>query len=165
MASIPTWVEFNGNAGDAGTDSRGDGDFKSVDDSTTLYSDALITAGQNSMAKVQAIKFAGTWTSLSDLSYSIDNPTPAAGIEVHAAVLTADPRPNTSSPTGDPLFSSPLPALFAATPANPWGTAWAAIPGGAIAYGQALRTQILTTVDAPQGDGGPLTITASWTES
>lgn len=164
MASTQSWVEFNGAAGVAGTDNRTDADFKAVDDSTTAYTASVITAGNNSFSKVQAIKFAGTWNQLSSLTYSIDNSAPGTGLTISGSVLSADPRPNAATSNGDAQFTAPLSANFVSA-SSPWGAGTATASGGGTMYAQPLRTQLRTTASAAAGEITARTITASWVES
>jgi hypothetical protein len=67
MASTQTWSEFNGTNAATETTNRTEANWKRVDDSTTAYTASPINASnnENSMTRYQAIKFAGTWSSLS----------------------------------------------------------------------------------------------------
>lgn len=164
MTATTSWVEFNGASGSAGTDNRTDGDWKSVDDSTTAYTDALVNAGSNSYSKLQAVKFGGTWNTLSALTYSIDNAAPATGVTISGSVPTSDPRPNAATSNGDAEFSSALSANFVSS-SSAFGAGTSTASGGGTMYAQPLRTQLRTTSSAAAGDVGARVITAQWTES
>lgn len=173
MASTQTWSEGNGTNAGTETASRGDANWKNVDDSTTAYSTSPITAGQNSFSKYQAIKFGGTYNTLSSLSYKVSTNTPAdnlgstAHLTVVASVITAaSPATPTTTATGDAAAST------TGTSANFTGGTWAGVfaAGTATAtanpvYGQAYRTQLQSTAACAPGDIATVTITATWTES
>ena len=165
MASTQTWSEFNG-AGQTETTSRTDCNWKNIDDSTTAYSSSVITAGNNSFWKYQCIVFAGTWNSLSSLTYKIDNNAPATGISIKANTKTTYAQPATTA-SGDAAASTAgESANFGtnlASSAFSAGTATAS--GGGTCYTNPWRTQLQTTASAAPGDIASRTITATWTES
>ena len=171
MASTQTWSEGNGSNAGTETTSRAECNWKNIDDSTTAYSSSPITAGNNSFHKVQAVKFAGTFNTLSSLSFYASTATPATGCTVKASVLssTTGATPSASS-TGDsniPTSAGSLTANFIAT--STWASAFAAgtstLTSSSAGYSQPLRTQLQTTGSAGPGDIPSVTITASWTES
>jgi len=167
MASTQTWSEYNGSGGTE-TTSRSEANWKRIDDSTTAYSSSPInsTNNENSMAKIQALKFAGTWNSLSSLTYKIDNNAPATGLSIVGSVLTAYSQPATTA-TGDSAMStSGLSANFNNS-STPFGTGTSSTTAGGTMYANALRTQLQTTSSYAGGPGdiASRTITASWTES
>lgn len=173
MASTQTWSEGNGANAGTETASRGEANWKNVDDSTTAYSASPITAGNNSFSKYQAIKFGGTYNTLSSLSYKVSTSTPndnggsSAHLTVVASVITAaSPATPSATATGDSAAST------TGTSANFSGTTWAGVFATGTAtstanpvYGQAYRTQLQTTSSAAPGDITAVTITATWTES
>lgn len=167
MASTQTWSEGNGANAGTETTNRTDCNYKNVDDSTTAYSSSPITAGNNSFSKYQAIKFGGTFNTLSSLSYKISSNAPATGISIVGSVITAaSPASPSTTATGDSAMST------TGLSANFTGTTWANVfeAGTATAtavntYGQALRTQLQSTGSAAPGDIPSVTITATWTES
>ena len=180
MPSTQTWEEGNGTNAGTGTDSRGEANWKNIDDSTTAYSSSPITAGNNSYSKYQAIKFGGgTFNSLSSLSYyastatPLDNASGSGHLTVVASVITAaSPATPTTTATGDsniPTSAGTLTANFVHT--NTWSSVFASGsstggPNDATAwFGQALRTQLQTTSSCAPGDIATVTITAQWTES
>lgn len=163
MASTQTWSEYNG-AGQTETASRAEMNWKNIDDSTTAYSAQPVTAGNNSFGKYQALKFAGTWNSLSALTYKVDNNAPATGISIVGSVVTSYTTPATSA-TGDSAMStSALPANFNSS-TTPFGAGTSSTTAGGTMYANALRTQLQTTSSTAPGDIGQRTFTASWTES
>lgn len=164
MASTQTWSEGNGASAATLTASRTDMNWKNIDDSTTAYSSSPITAGNNSFSKYQAIVFAGTYNTLSSLTYKIDNNAPATGLSIVGSVVTAGTTPATTA-TGDAALStSGLAANFVGS-STPYGAGTATYSAGGTCYAQALRTQLQTTSAAAPGDIGARTITAAWTES
>lgn len=170
MASTQTWSEGNGTNCGTETGSRSEANWKNVDDSTTAYSSSVITAGSNSFDKVQAIKYGGTFNSLSSLTYKVSSNAPGTGLSVVASVISASPRTPATTATGDSAAStSGTSANFVHT--NTWSSVFAAGastggPNDATSfYGQAYRTQLQTTGSAAPGDISTVTITATWTES
>jgi len=166
MASTQTFSEGNGSNAGTETTSRGEMNWKNVDDSTTAYSSSVITAGNNSFSKAQAIVFAGTWNSLSSLTVKVDNNAPATGLSIVGVVRSASFTPSASS-TGDGAMSTSGAAVnFTGTS---WATAFAAgsssSTAGGTLYTQPLRTQLQTTSSAAPGDIASRTFTWSWTES
>lgn len=165
MASTQTWSEGNGASAGTETPNRTESNWKNIDDSTTAYSSSPITAGNNSFSKAQAIKFGGTYNTLSSLSYKIDNNAPATGVSIVGSVVSAAFTPSTTA-TGDSAMSTTGAA------ANFTGGTWAGVFAAGTAtssanpvYGQVLRTQLQTTAAAAPGDITTRTITATWTES
>lgn len=82
MASTHTISEGNGTNAATETGSRTEMNWKRVDDSTTAYTSSPInsTNNENSMTKLQMLKFAGTWNSISAVTVKIDNNAPATGL-------------------------------------------------------------------------------------
>jgi hypothetical protein len=164
MASTQTWTEGNGATAATQTGSRTDINWKNIDDSTSAYSSFPVTAGNNSFGKYQALVYAGTWNSLSVLTYKCSSNAPATGITLVGSVVAAGTTPATTA-TGDSAMStSGLSANFAGT-STPYAAGASTASGGGTYYAQALRTQIQTTTSAGPGDISAITITASWTES
>lgn len=171
MASTQTWSEGNGTNAGTETTSRSEANWKNIDDSTTAYSSSPITAGNNSFTKYQAVKFAGTFNSLSSLTYKVSTAAPGTGLSVVASVITAaSPATPSATASGDSAAStSGTSANFVHT--NTWssvfatGTATGGPNDATSWYGQAYRTQLQTTGSAAPGDISSVTITATWTES
>jgi hypothetical protein len=173
MASTQTWTEGNGTNAGTSTANRTDANWKNADDSTTTaYSAAPITAGQNSFDKYQAILYAGTFNSLSSLTYKVSTTAPGTGLTVVGSVITtASPRTPATTANGDTTtnLTTGLTANFVHT--NTWtsvfatGTATGGPNDATSWYGQAFRTQLQTTGSAAPGDITSVTITATWTES
>lgn len=167
MASTQTWSEFNG-ASATETTSRTEANWKRVDDSTTPYTSSPInsTQNENSMAKIQAVKFAGTWNSLSAFTYKIDNNAPATGLSIRGSVLSSFTQPATTA-TGDSAMSTTGLSANFTDATDPFDTGTSSTTAGGTIYAQALRTQLQTTSSYAGGPGdiGTRTITATWTES
>ena len=165
MASTQTWAEWNGTSPGTRTDNRTECNWKAVDDSTTAYTSSPVTAGSNSFGKYQAIVFAGTWNSLSALTYKIDvNSEQAGAVTIKGAVVTAYTTPATTA-TGDAAMSTTGISANFNTSTTPFGAGTASTTAGGTMYANALRTQMQTTGAAAPGDITAKTITASWTES
>jgi hypothetical protein len=168
MASTQTWSEFNGTNAATETASRAEANWKRVDDSTTAYTASPINSSnnENSMTKYQALKFAGTWNSLSALTYKIDNNAPATGLSIVGSVVTAGTTPSTTA-SGDAAMSTTGLAANFNSSTTPYGTGTSSTTAGGTMYANALRTQLQTTSSYAGGPGDitSRTITASWTES
>jgi len=167
MASTQTWSEFNGANAATETTSRAEANWKNVDDSTTAYTASVITAGNNSFGKYQALKFAGAWNSISAFTYKVSSATPATGASVVASVINAaaGTTPATAA-TGDSAASTTGTTANLASSSTPYvtpGTASSTASG--TMYAQAYRTQLQTTGSAGPGDIPTVTIIATWTES
>lgn len=164
MASTQSWTEYNGATAATATATRGESNWKNIDDSTTAYSASPVPAGANSFGKYQALVFAGTWNSLSALTYKIDSNSPATGVSIVGSVVTAGVTPATTA-TGDSAMSTTgLTANFNNS-TTPYGAGTSSSTASGTMYANALRTQVQTTTAAAPGDISSRTITASWTES
>lgn len=165
MASTQTWAEFNGASAGTETGARAECNWKNIDDSTTAYSASPITAGSNSFGKYQAIKFAGTWNSLSALTYKVSTTAPATGCTVVGSVVTSGTTPATTA-TGDTTtnMTTGVAANFNSS-STPYGAGTSSTTASGTMYANAFRTQLQTTGSAGPGDITSVTITASWTES
>lgn len=167
MASTQTWSEYN-STGPTETGSRSEANWKRIDDSTTAYTSSPIntTNSENSMAKIQAVKFAGTWNSLSAFTYKIDNNAPATGLSIVGSVLTSYTQPATTATGDSALSTSGVSANFNSS-STPFGTGTSSSTASGTMYANALRTQLQTTNSYAGGPGDitSRTITATWTES
>lgn len=168
MASTQTWSEFNGASAATETTSRSEANWKRIDDSTTAYTSSPInsTNNENSMTKYQALKFAGTWNSLSALTYKIDNNAPATGLSIVGAVVTSGTTPATTASGDSAMSTSGLTANFNNS-TTPYGAGTSSSTASGTMYANALRTQLQTTSSYAGGPGDitSRTITATWTES
>lgn len=160
MASTQTFSEYNG-AGATETTSRADCNWKNIDDSTTVYSSSVITAGNNSFGKYQAIKFGGTYNQLSLGTVKVSSNAPATGVSLVGTVTTTYVTPATTA-TGDGAFSTTGTGYnFGASPAAASSSTTASNP----AYSGYVRSQLQTTTAAAPGDTPTITFTYQWTES
>jgi hypothetical protein len=168
MASTQTWSEGNGSAAGTETTSRSEANWKRIDDSTTAYTANPINSSnnENSFGKYQAIKFAGTWNSISACTYKIDNNAPATGLSIVGAVVTSGTTPATTA-TGDSAMSTTGAAFNLTTTTLGYAAGTSSSTASGTIYGNALRTQLQTTSSYAGGPGDitSRTITASWTES
>jgi hypothetical protein len=168
MASTQTWSEGNGTNAATETGSRTEANWKRIDDSTTAYTASPINSSnnENSMTKYQAIKFAGTWNSISALTYKIDNNAPATGLSIVGAVVTSGTTPSTAS-SGDSAMSTTGLSANLTTTAMGYAAGTSSSTASGTIYGNALRTQLQTTSSYAGGPGDitSRTITATWTES
>lgn len=168
MASTQTWSEGNGANAATETGSRTEANWKRVDDSTTAYTSSPInsTNNENSMTKYQMIKFAGTWNSLSALTYKIDNNAPATGLSIVGSVVSAGTTPSTSASGDSAMSTTGLSANFVSSTFG-YGAGTSSSTASGTMYAQALRTQLQTTSSYAGGPGDIVsrTITAQWTES
>ena len=168
MASTQTWSEGNGSAAGTVTTSRTDCNWKNIDDSTTAYSGSPInsTTNSNSYTKYQSLYFAGTWNSISAVTYKIDNNAPATGLSIVGAVVTSGTTPSTSASGDSAMSTTGLSANLTTTAMGYAAGASSSTASGNINV-NALRTQLQTTSSYAGGPGdiASRTITCSWTES
>lgn len=168
MASTQTWSEGNGASAATLTANRTEANWKRVDDSTTAYSASPINSSnnENSMTKYQCVVFAGTWNSISALTYKIDNNTPAAGISIVGSVVASGTTPATTA-SGDAALSTTGVTANLVSSTTPYGAGTSSSTASGTMYAQMLRTQLQTTSSYAGGPGdiATRTITAQWTES
>lgn len=168
MASTQSWTEYNGSSAATATTSRAEANWKRIDDSTTAYSSSPInsTNNENSMTKYQALVFAGTWNSLSALTYKIDNNAPATGLSIVGSVVTSGTTPTTTA-SGDGAMSTTGASANFNNSTTPYGAGTSSSTASGTMYANALRTQLQTTSSYGGGPGDitSRTITATWTES
>jgi hypothetical protein len=168
MASTQTWSEGNGASAGTETTSRTEANWKRIDDSTTAYTSSPInsTNNENSMTKYQMLKYAGTWNSLSALTYKIDNNAPATGLSIVGSVVSAGTTPATTASGDSAMSTTGLSANFVSSTFG-YGAGTSSSTASGTMYAQALRTQLQTTSSYAGGPGDIVsrTITATWTES
>lgn len=169
MASTQTWSEFNGTNAATETTSVTACNWKRNDNSTqSNYSTNPInsTNNENSMGKYQALVYAGTWNSISALTYKIDNNAPATGLSIVGSVVTSGTTPATTA-TGDSAMSTTGLSANFNNSTSPYGVGTSSSTASGTMYANALRTQLQTTSSYAGGPGdiASRTITASWTES
>jgi hypothetical protein len=169
--STPHWVEYN----TASTDSHGsrtDSDWKSVNDSTTAWSGAPVTAGNASYQKIQALAFdSGAWNNLTTLTFKIDSNTyndnsGAANLSVYGTTISGWTTPVSTTADNTLLSTAGIAANFCSP--TPWaaGTSSVASVSTNSVITQALRSQVRTASTSAPGDSqSARTLTASWTES
>ena len=169
MASTQTISEGNGANAATETASRTESNWKRIDDSTTAYSSSPINSSnnENSMTKYQAIKFAGTFNTLSALTIKIDNNAPATGLSIVGAVVSAGTTPATTASGDAALSTTGLAANFLASATLIYGAGTATATASTVSYSQAVRSQLQTTSSYVGGPGDIVsrTFTWSWTES
>ena len=164
MASTQQWDEWNG-AGQTLTANVTNMNWKNIDDATSAYTAQPITAGNNSFTKYQAVKFGGTYNTLSSASYKIDvNSEQSGAVTIKGAVVSTYTTPSTTA-SGDALMSTTGLAASFGTGASAFSTAGGTSTSTNPIYLQALRTQLQTTGAAAPGDITAKTITCTWTES
>jgi hypothetical protein len=169
MASSQTISEGNGTNAATETASRTENNWKRIDDSTTAYSSSPInsTNNENSMTKYQAIKFGGTFNTLSSLTIKIDNNAPATGLSIVGAVVSAGVTPVTTASGDAAMSTTGAAANFLAGASLTYGAGTATLTASTVGYGQAVRTQLQTTSSYAGGPGDitSRTLTWTWTES
>jgi hypothetical protein len=168
VSSSQTISEWNGST-PTETGNRTDCDWKAIDDSTTPASASPIsfTNNENSYSKYQALKFGGTWASISNVKVKIDNNAPATGLSIVGAVVASYTTPSRSS-TGDSAMNSTTGASAnLVSSSTPFGAGSSSSTASGTMYTQCVRTQLQTTSSFAGGPGAiaTRTITWSWTES
>lgn len=168
MASTQTWSEFNSTNAATETANRTEANFKRIDDSTTAYTASPINSSnnENSMTKYQCIKFAGTWNSLSALTYKIDNNAPATGLSIVGTVVTSGTTPATTA-SGDAAMSTTGVSANFVSSTTPYGAGTSSSTASGTMYANPFRLQLQTTSSYAGGPGdiAARTLTATWTES
>jgi hypothetical protein len=169
MASTQTISEGNGATAATETASRTESNWKRIDDSTTAYSSSPINSSnnENSMTKYQAIKFGGTFNTLSALTIKIDNNAPATGLAIVGAVVSAGVTPATTASGDAAMSTTGAAANFLAGAALTYGAGTTTLTTSTVGYSQAVRTQLQTTSSYAGGPGDIVsrTFTWTWTES
>jgi hypothetical protein len=90
MAATFQWAEANG-AGETETLDRGETNWKNIDDSTTAYTDAPITDGNNSYDKWLYAKFSGTFNEISVGLFAHTSGAMGSGLTINGQpAMTAD---------------------------------------------------------------------------
>jgi hypothetical protein len=167
MASTQSWSEYNGTT-PTETASRTEVNWKNIDDSTTAYTASPVTVPTSgttySFSKVQALKFAGTWNSLSALTYKVSTNAPGTGVALNADVVTSYTQPATTQQPTSAASTTGTSANFNSS-TTPFGAGTSSTTAGGTMYANAYRTQLAVGTTAGPGDISSVTITASWTES
>lgn len=169
MASTQSWTEYNGATSATVTASRTEANWKRIDDATTSYILNPINSSnnENSNPKLQALVFAGTWNSISALTYKIDNNAPAAGLSIVGSVRAVATDTTATTATGDAALSTSGLTANLSSSTTPFTAGTASSTASGTMYANALRTQLQTTSSYAGGPGDIVsrTITATWTES
>lgn len=163
---------FGGNSIPSGTTRtipRTETDWKNIDDSTTAYSSAPITAGNNSYNKYQWARWTGAYNQITTVTWQHTGGLFGAGITLFTVVTgyyttpatTADSRLLDFSWTG--LQSTGYTVIVGGTgvPHSGKGTSSTANP----AYSPYLVTQMRTTAAASAGDTATAYLSLSWQEN
>jgi len=152
--------------------------WKNIDDNTTTaYSDAPITAGNNSFEKWQAGKFSGTYNQISaglfahtatafGTGLTLKGPptmTSDASRLTYTTPSTAANSNLTTDMTAVIAISSGVAVWFGATSANASGKAASTTSNPA--YTNYLTTQLQTTTSAAPGDTAQVTLTLQYSEN
>ncbi len=119
------------------------------------------------MTKYQAIKFGGSFNTLSALTIKIDNNAPATGLSIVGAVVSAGATPVTTASGDGAMSTTGAAANFVAGASLAYGAGTATLTASTVGYGQAVRTQLQTTSSYAGGPGDIVsrTLTWTWTES
>ena len=183
MAATFTWYEDNGPAVGSpphGTTSASvtNVNWKNADDTTTVYSAAPITAGNNSYQKNQYGKFSGTFDEIlsglfAHTSGSFGTGVALVGVAAATTVAgpytyvtpstTADPNLPTSMTTPESI-SSGVAVWFSAGSTGPQAADKASTTTANPAYTNYLTTQLQTTGSAVPGDTTEVVLTLSYVE-
>ena len=181
MASTFTWYEDNGPAIGSpphGTTSASvtNVNWKNIDDTTTAYTSAPITAGNNSYQKNQYGVFTGTFAQITSGLFAHTGGTFGTGVAlvgVASATTAAGPyayvTPSTTADSGLPTsMTTPIAIGSGVTvwfgPTGPQTASKAASSTANPTYTNYLTTQLQTTGSALPGDTSTQTMTLEWTE-
>lgn len=168
MASTQSWTRYHGAASATVQANVTDSNWRRSDDETAYTGSPINSSNnENSNPQLQALVFAGTWNSLSALTYKIDNNAPATGLSIVGSVRTAVADTTGTTSTGDPAMSTTGLSANFNTSSSPFGAGTSSTTASGTMYANALRTQLQTTSSYAGGPGDIVsrTITASWTES
>lgn len=173
MAATFAFGEANG-AGQTLTDGRTEVNWKNIDDSTTAYTSAPITAGNNSYEKWQYGHFSGTYTQI------------LAGLWAHTSGTLGTGLTLKGAPTGASQLTYTTPATTANANLSVDMTSAISIGSGTVvyfgptspntaskatsttsnpAYTNYLTTQLQTSGSAAAGDTATVTITLQYDEN
>lgn len=176
MAATFEWDEANG-AGETVTHNRTETNWKNIDDSTTAYTAAPITAGNNSFDKWQYGHFSGTYNQILGGLWSHTAGTLGTGLTLKASpTMTADAdrlayaTPSTTTNANLSYDATAITAIasgkvvyFGAT--GPANSGKAASTTANPAYTNYLTTQLQTTGSAAAGDTATVTLTLRYQEN
>ncbi len=176
MAATFEWDEANG-AGETVTHTRTETNWKNIDDSTTAYTAAPITAGSNSFDKWQYGHFSGTYNQILGGLWSHTAGAFGTGLTLKASpTMTVDadrlayatPAVATNAnlsydATAVTAIGSGKVVFFGAT--GPANSGKAASTTSNPAYTNYLTTQLQTTGSAAAGDTATATLTLRYQEN
>jgi len=176
MAATFEWDEANG-AGETVTHNRTETNWKNIDDSTTAYTSAPITAGANSYDKWQYGHFSGTYNQILGGLWAHTATAFGTGLTLKASpTMTADadrlayatPAVATNAnlsydATAVTAIASGKTVYFGAT--GPANSGKAASTTSNPAYTNYLTTQLQTTGSAAAGDTATVTLTLRYQEN
>lgn len=170
------WQEDNGAAtgspakGTTRTTGRTDVNWKSVDDATsTAYSAAPITGGNNSYTKYQFGKFTGSFNQISGGKFAHTAGTLGTGLTLVSTIGTTYATPATSALSGATditsitAIGSGAAVQFGAT--GPEASGKASSSTNATTYSEYIATQLQTTGSAAAGDTATVTVTMRYLEN
>lgn len=183
MAATFGWDEDNGTQtgsptkGTTRTSSRTEANWKNIDDSTTAYTSAPITAGNNSYEKWQSGKFSGTYNQILNGKFAHTatafgtgltlKGTPACTGDGDRLLYTTPSTTANSNLTTDMTsaisIGSGVAVFFSAT--GPEATGKASSTTANPAWTNFLTTQLQTTGSAAAGDTAQVTLTLQYDEN
>lgn len=178
MAATFSWGEDTGTAtgspskGTTRTDPVTNVNWKNIDDSTTAYSTAPITAGNNSFEKWQFGHFSGSYSNILNGLWAHTATVFGTGLTLNGAVAPAGGYTTPSVAANAALsvdmtapiaISSGQAVLFGATGPEAAGKASSAAANPA--YTEWLTTQLLTTVATSPGDTATVTLSLRYDEN
>lgn len=176
MSATFLWYEDNGAAtgspakGTTRTGTRTDVNWKNIDDSTTAYSAAPITAGSNSYEKWQSGNFSGTFNQILAGLWAHTAGTLGANISLFGVVGTAYTTPATAANsnltvnmTSAISIGSGQTVQFGAT--GPEASGKGATTTTNPSYTQYLTSQLQSTSSAAAGDTGTATLSLQYSEN
>ncbi len=178
MAATFSWGEDAGTAtgspakGTTRTDPVTNVNWKNIDDSTTVYSTAPITAGNNSYEKWQFGHFSGTYTTILNGLWAHTAGTFGTGLTLKGKVAPAGGYTTPSTAANAALtvdmtaaiaIGSGQAVLFGATGPEAAGKASSTTDNPA--YTEWLATQLQTTVSAAAGDTATATLSLQYDEN
>jgi len=173
MAATFTWKVDNG-SGPASTGTATDNNWKNIDDNTTVYSSAPITAGNNSFERWTYGSFSGTFNQIlsglfahtatafgSGLSL-VGTPAGSSQLTYTTPSTTANSNLTTNMTTAISIGSG-VAVYFGPTSANTASKATSSTSNPT--YSNYLTTQLQTTSGAAAGDTAQVTLTLQYQEN
>lgn len=168
------WEEDNGSAtgtparGTTRTNNRAECNWKNVDDSTTAYSSAPVTAGNNSYQKYQFGTFSGTFNQILNVQWGQTSGNLGSNLLLKGWVTGDYRTPNTTTSgawynlsSGD--IATGYAVLVGAT--GPEAAGKASSTTSNPCFTQYLATQIISNASAAAGDSGLVRLTLFYNEN